>query len=146
MRTLRPALLALLLVACTPALAARADTLGYVQWDCKDPKPRAWIREDILGTHQEAGIRAHERSHVAVILAVSGGDCRVWQGWRMSKTNRLALEALGYCAQVKAEVPRLWPDVAAGAAHYAGWLAHPYYGFGITKGQAAELIALACEQ
>lgn len=148
-RLVRAVLLAALLTACTPATLAgtapQVAPFGYVEWDCRNPRPYAWIRDDVLDTPIEAGIRAHERSHVAVILAVSGGDCRRWQGWRASTANRLALEAMGFCAQVRAETPTRWSSTLQGAAYYGAWLAHPYYGFGITPEQAAELIALACE-
>lgn len=114
---------------------------AFAAWSCAKSEPIVFVRVDIRMTPEEQlAVLRHEAAHVQMMLSLP--DCKSFQTWASDAENRLTMEALGACAQVRQEVKDGSHPLAA-RARAASALAYSY-GFRVSHERAYRRLMAVC--
>lgn len=84
---------------------------GFTLWSCNKAEPIWFPRDQLVMTDDPRDLRAvavHEESHKAFMLSLPG--CEYYHDWVADAENRLTLEAVALCAEVRQRVKDGHPD------------------------------------
>ena len=143
-------LLLLLLIVIGFAFFTPSDyeTLGYTDWDCRNPVPTAWVKHTlVLETPAKAvTVAIHEQKHVEQMLRF--GSCNQYKSawWASPDSLGFEMEAEAFCAHAQAEVELGIETVLENAIDAHAFTLATAYRFGVTQDSARARITFYCQE